>query len=147
MSEPKYPVGTLLRHRASGEKVLVTEADTMKAGVTYSVAVASHHYFTPSADMFKYTLERAPAFSVTLIGDDSVDLRYEQLLEDPQEVFSPPAWHAPGFRTDATVKIDPKSPVVEIPCRACKQTYDWIPGEGDPFCPRCEPDYPKNIGD
>lgn len=142
MTQPKYPAGTLLRHRASGEKVLVVDVKRRD-----TVTVENPHAFTVESGCGKRD---------TFYGENEVDLRYElaSVAEKrkldalyrchgiPATPVSPPAWHAPGFRTDAPVKIDPKSPAIEITCRTCKQTYDWVPGEGDPFCPRCEPDYP-----
>lgn len=71
MTQPKYPAGTLLRHRASGEKVLVTWAEFLDDG-------------SPMMDKpyTYYILERGFRQEDELHGDEAVDLRYERVEEE-----------------------------------------------------------------
>lgn len=68
MTQPKYPAGTLLRHRASGEKVLVTHV----------------RFGPPEREMppiWIYEIESGPIACRTILGDEAVDLRYERVTE------------------------------------------------------------------
>ena len=72
MSEPKYPEGTLLRHRASGQLAIVTDAKVCFAGM--------------DEEYFSYTLEADMGKVAIIDGAVAVDLRYEPANKpDPSE--------------------------------------------------------------
>lgn len=72
--QPKYPVGTLLRHRASGQKVIVTDVPgrTKPDGSPFTLATM-------------YMLESAPGQWHCLPDDAAVDLRYEPVVFAPDK--------------------------------------------------------------